>query len=714
MKKHLHYSSRGSAVLLHFGLRWIHSSLFFLSLAIGLQAQIKDPASHPKFVNPLPNPAVIDATGGGNYVMRMAPTTQWLGLVDVNNQPLMTQVWGYGLEGQTPTYPGPSFVTMKDVPVNVKWENHLPNNHLLPIDFSLHIAHPANWIGNGIPAVAHLHGGHSEPESDGHPDAWFTSNFTYKGPDFSKEVYHYDNDQEAATLWYHDHALGITRLNVYAGLAGFYLLRDANELGLGLPSGSYERGIVFQDRNFTHNGQLTLESHMGGHGGGESQEDCQVGANGGPFEAEEPIIPNAPIEPLPANSTSAEFFGEYIIVNGTAWPKMDVEPRQYRFRLLNGADSRFFYFEFKDNNGNVVPFLQIGTDDGLLPNPVPLNNLLMGPGERVEVLINFAGVAGPVTLYNYGPDEPFGDLGDLDYDVSRPTAQIMRFNVSLPLNPGVPPTNFHPGSVLRPAIASLNGTKVRKVVLFEGRDQYCRLRPQLGVLLEPEDPNYALNGSLMWDECTTENPEVGAIEYWDIYNTTADAHPMHLHLVSFQILERAEFEGTVTFTEEGDPISGGSKQILKVTSPPNFSGGWNAPANEKGWKDTGIIPPGSVMRVAAKFDRAGKYVWHCHILSHEDHEMMRNFFVGTLPPPTIHCPHSVPALNASSSCQAVLGDYAHMEHGSEVCDVIQSPAPGTLVNPGQVAVKLTAYNPDGVESSCFINVKINGDCGGGN
>ncbi|MCB0534570.1 MAG: multicopper oxidase domain-containing protein [Lewinellaceae bacterium] len=678
-------------------------------LAPSLFGQIKDPVSHPKFVNPLPNPDIIDATGGGSFTMRMAPATQWLGLVDVNDNPLHTSVWGYALGNNTPTYPGPTFVAKKNEPIDVRWENHLPNTHLLPIDYSLHIAHPTTWIGQGIPAVTHLHGGHTEAASDGHPDAWYTSNFQFKGHDFVKETYHYENDQEAATLWYHDHALGITRLNVYAGLAGFYLLRDDNELGLGLPSGAYERGIVFQDRNFDNAGQFKRYDQ-----GGESEGDCQDASGGAPLDMDEPILAHPEFTPIPPNSTNAEFFGDYILVNAMAWPQMPVEPRQYRLRLLNGADSRFFALEFKDGNGNIIPFLQIGTDNGLLPSPVQINSLVMGPGERADVLVNFALATNPnVTLFNYGPDAPFKG-NNFNFDGSRPTGQLMQFKVILPLNPGIPPTNFTQASDLRPAIVPMSGIKTRKLVLFEGRDQYCRLRPQLGIL----DENSPVNGSLMWDECTTENPQVNDIEYWDIYNATEDAHPMHLHLVSFQILGRAPFEGDVTFVETGDPISGGTKQILTLDGPPPvFPGGWNAPANEKGWKDTGIVPPGEVMRVVAKFDRAGKYVWHCHILSHEDHEMMRNFIVGPVPAPVFNeCPQSVPNLTGNSSCQAELPDYAADLEGRELCDIIQSPAAGTLVNPGNVAVKLTGYNVQGASTDCVIHVKISGGCGssGGN
>ncbi|TNE65691.1 MAG: hypothetical protein EP344_02860, partial [Bacteroidetes bacterium] len=404
-------------------------AIVFLCLGFSqvLQAQLKTPDVHPKFVNPLPDPAVIDATGGGTYNIEMRQVVQWLGLEDVNGLPLNTTVWGYGPINNV-TYPGPTFWAMQNKPINVTWKNNLPNNHLLPIDMSLHVAHPDNWVGKGIPTVAHLHGGHTESASDGIPDAWFTSNYKYKGHDFIKKKYYYSNDQEAATLWYHDHALGITRLNVYAGLAGFYLLRDATELGLGLPSGPYEREIVFQDRNFDTNGQLFMPA------AGGDQADCQSPLDPN-LNLEEPILPAQ--LPVPGGpSVEAEFFGEYIIVNGMAWPELDVEPRQYRFRLLNGSDSRFYYFEMQkmvEGNTVVVPFLQIGTDNGLLPSPVSLDNLLLAPGERADVIVDFSLSNGAtITMINKGLDEPFGTLDDLledlaegNVDLTRPTAQIM-------------------------------------------------------------------------------------------------------------------------------------------------------------------------------------------------------------------------------------------------------------------------------------------------
>lgn len=268
-------------------------------------------------------------------------TNVLFGLHAANGNQLQTAVWGYGLAGGPVTYPGPTFVAKEHVKVRVTWRNKLPLEHLLPVDVSVHWAHPSG--NSGIPAVTHLHGGHTESASDGLPEAWFTRNFAETGPHFVKAQYNYDNDQEAATLWYHDHALGITRLNVYAGLAGFNLLRDNNENKLTrkhvLPTEPYEIEIVIQDRMFTDDGELFY-----------------------PVEPEVAAAPNPSVLP--------EFFGDFILVNGMAWPKLEVEQRKYRLRLLNGSDSRFYVLEFRDDrfNGSAQRFFQIGTDVGFLPS----------------------------------------------------------------------------------------------------------------------------------------------------------------------------------------------------------------------------------------------------------------------------------------------------------------------------------------------------------
>ncbi|MGB5896504.1 MAG: multicopper oxidase domain-containing protein, partial [Ignavibacteriaceae bacterium] len=213
----MHISSFGK---FHFGI--LLTILLFSFQQISFTQSLLLPSSQTKFVNPLPIPAQINATNGGTFDMYMEETQQWLGLVDGVGNPLMTTVWGYGPSGAV-TYPGPTFIAKKNVPVYVNWFNNLPG-HFLPVDASLHMASPhgltipevAAWYAAGnVPTVAHLHGGHTESASDGLPEAWFTQNVAEVGDYFVKTNYVYDNTQEAATLWYHDHALGITRLNVY-------------------------------------------------------------------------------------------------------------------------------------------------------------------------------------------------------------------------------------------------------------------------------------------------------------------------------------------------------------------------------------------------------------------------------------------------------------------------------------------------------------------
>ena len=215
-----------------------------------------------------------------------------------------------------------------------------------------------------------IHGGSTPPESDGHPEAWFTKGFERAGPLFEQKTYQYPNDQRATTLWYHDHALGITRLNVYAGLAGFYLIRDKEERSLKLPKGPYEIPLVIQDRSFNEDGSLFYPS-------------CPNEIDGGTCEGDE--LPNPSIVP--------EFFGDTILVNGKVWPFLEVEPRKYRFRLLNGSNSRFYILKFD----KTLPFIQIGTDGGLLETPVTLNEIILGPAERADVIVDSQSLTGKIS-----------------------------------------------------------------------------------------------------------------------------------------------------------------------------------------------------------------------------------------------------------------------------------------------------------------------------
>jgi spore coat protein A len=334
-------------------------------------------------------------------------------------------------------------------------------------------------------------------------------------------------------------------------------------------------------------------------------------------------------------SVLAEFFGDIILVNGKAWPKLEVEPRKYRIRLLNGSDSRFYVLSFKDE----LPWFQIGTDNGFLANAIEIGNpveseaggeLIIAPGERMDLILDFTGKSNQeFTLWNYGPDEPFG--GDVDLDLNRPTAQIMKFVVSKSLNQNISEASIEKGASLRksslPEIPSSYVTAQQNLVLFEATDEYGRLKPMLGTLAQ---------GSADWDEPITENPKLNETQVWEIFNATMDAHPIHLHLVSFQVLGRGTYTGEVESIDEddgemhheGSMSMGGSKVQLKL----HGRGEWRSPEpNELGWKDTHIVYPGEFSQVRATFDRQGLYVWHCHILSHEDHEMMRPFYVGQMP-----------------------------------------------------------------------------------
>ena len=589
--------------------------LFLLSGRVPLTGQapvLLDAVTHPKFEQNLPIPARIYMPNGGYKVMSMAQKSQWLGLKSPTGANLMTTIWGYGTNPAKVSYPGPTIKAYRNSPIEIMWQNKLPDTHLLPVDYTIHlpgpphISHPFN---NGIPAVAHLHGGHTEAESDGYPEAWFTKNFQQTGPYWVKKKYFYHNEQNAATLWYHDHALGITRLNVYAGLAGFYLLTDDYEQSLMFPAGwpatepvlpfdIYDVEIAIQDRMFTPDGQLYFPN------------------TASEFYMEDEIPPGAPTP-----TVLPEFFGDFIIVNGMAWPKFKVEPRKYRLRLLNGSDSRFYFLEL--DNGQ--PFLQIAGDNGFLSEAVEMTQLRMGPGERIEVIIDFSQEgSGDIHLINLGPDEPSdGNLPPPEEQANpATTGKIMKFVINKPLNEGIPEATVEAGfqfdvTSVEPA------AKTRKLGLFEGVDGLGRLQPLLGTYMDMMDEFHAMD----WFQPITEKPELGDSEIWEVYNFTADAHPVHLHLVSFKLLNRQEI--TYELGGDGPPMEGPHGAMADIAHNVHLVGEPVMPdVNETGWKDTGIAPSGMVTRLhTSPFNRLGLYVWHCHILSHEDHEMMRPFEV---------------------------------------------------------------------------------------
>ncbi len=540
---------------------------------------IADPTAIPKFVQPLAVPGElgmrIDATAGGALSMAMAETVQ-----DVLGLGIGTPVWGYGLAGHPVTWPGPTVVARRGRPLQVRWINQLPNRHLAPVDHTLHWAYSHNGHSiqtAGVPAVPHLHGGHVDAAYDGGPEQWFTA-AGVTGADFVTDTYLFDNEQEGGTLWYHDHAMGITRLNVYAGLAGFYLLRDERETALieshGLPTGPHEVELVIQDRMFHPDGRLAYPD------------------------------PPTPSPTWPGGSSQMmDFWGEVIVVNGRSWPFLRVEPRPYRFRLLNGSDSRVYALSITPSTRGAVPMVAMGTDGGLLERPVPLRGpLVLSPGERADVVVDFTGHEGQtLTLTNQAP-APF----PRGLPPTPCTAEVMQFRVDLPLTGAVPiarlPGRFReaPYRVAEPPAVT------RSLLVGERLDQYGRLQMLLGTTEV---------GHLEYADPATETPRLRDVEVWELYNDTVAAHPMHLHLVSFEVLDRAPF------IAQKDLTTGALHNItVGPRRPP--------PDHERGPKDTVLAYPGEVTRIRARFDRPGRYVWHCHTLSHEDHEMMRPLIIS--------------------------------------------------------------------------------------
>ncbi|KNZ70386.1 bilirubin oxidase [Thermincola ferriacetica] len=513
-----------------------------------------------KFVDPLPIPGILKPVGKLNgvdfYRVAMREFKQKL-----HRDLPETTVWGY--EG---TYPGPTFEVRKNVPIKVKWENNLPvNRHLLPVDSTVHGAQPSNPL---VRTVVHLHGGNVPDESDGYPEAWFTNGFKQTGPFFTQKIYDYPNAQPATTLWYHDHALGITRLNVYAGLAGFYLIRDDCEDQLNLPKGNFEIPLVIQDRSFNPDGSL--------------------------FYPRQPDPPPEGFPPgFPDPSIVPEFFGDTILVNGKVWPFLEVEPRKYRFRLLNGSNSRFYRMKLTSGQ----PFIQIGTDQGFLKKPVITNEITLGPGERADVVLDFTAFTGQnIILTNDAPSPfPNGDPVDPNTD---PVGQLMQFRVNLPLSE--PDTSIVPSRLCSlPRLKEEMAGVVRDQTLVESADEFGRLL----LLLE----------GLRWSDPITDEPELGNIEIWRLINTTPDTHPIHLHLVRFLILDRQPFD-VKRFQETGEIVFTGPAE------PPD--------PTERGWKDTVRANPGEVTRIIIRFASfTGIFPWHCHILEHEDNEMMRPYEV---------------------------------------------------------------------------------------
>ena len=650
-----------------------------------------DPDGVTKYGTPLlippvmPKAGTIKKKGGKNadyYEISMRQFPQQILPVGMP----ATTVWGYGAVASAAKrglllHNAPSLTIEADYnrPVRVKWMNGLVDSngdflpHLLPVDPTLHWANPPGGTADRdtrptfastpgtytgpVPIVTHVHGAIGVgDESDGYTEAWFLpdannipAGYATKGSwyDFFKQkaatsfgatwgpgyaTFEYPNLGRPSTDWYHDHALGMTRLNVYAGPAGFYIIRNGPQ-GDGavldsrfgtravlpgpapkendkFPSNKtyYEIPIAIQDRSFNSNGSLFYP---------DTREFFDGIVNADDF------IPSGEFSPI----WNPEFFGNMIMVNGNTWPFQTVEKRRYRFRVLNGCQSRFLVLDF--NNIPGVEVWAIGNEGGFLSAPVNLtatneNRLLMALAERADIIVDFTNVpTGNYVLGNVGPDEPFGGGEPVnDFDVADPasTGQIMQFRVV----PAVAPDPTTPPQFLvLPPLAPLPAeTFTRHLALIEAAARSTTPDPDKpGEFIE--GPVEALLGIVgedgmadpkLWMQPVTEDPPVGATEVWEIYNTTMDAHPMHVHEVAFEVVNR---EG-LTLDAEGE-----------VMQPIQLDGNVTLPEPwETGVKDTVTAYPGQVTRIKMTFTTPGQFVWHCHIVEHEDNEMMRPYRIG--------------------------------------------------------------------------------------
>ena len=570
-----------------------------------------------KYVDPLPRlpMAVPDASvyPDADYYELTMLQRPWRFHADLG----ATVAWGYwafapsGSGGSAGLgYLGPTLVARRNRPSVVRYRNCLPATHLLQgsIDQSLWRQvrgvppdPPGGRHMEDMPSditvwnVAHLHGGWNPPQSDGNPAAWFSPTghhgslySSLSGARANEAIYAYGNRQPTAMLWYHDHAMNLTRLNNYAGLSGAYVIRDQCEDALGLPAGRFEVPLIVQDRAFNPNGSLLYL------------------AKG--------VTPYHPV-------WSPEFFGDTPIVNGKAYPYLLVQPRRYRLRILNGSNSRFYHLWFGDARTR-LPFWLIGIGGGLRGDALRCTDLLMAPADRADIVIDFASVpfGGAITLMNDAP-APYPDGGG-----GPAIPEIMRFQVTEPLStrdPTTPPDKLAlpPFEPIKPTPA----TQRRERVLTELTDQ------------QGNPVHMQIDGRYFF-EPVDEFIRAGATEVWEYVNTTADAHPMHVHLTQFQLRDRQRFRADNYKTDYDRWLTAGrppekkpnlNQYLLDQPMPP--------PAQEQGWRDSFIALPKMVNRIIATYPPAppipgingtdtifpADYIHHCHILEHEDNDMMR-------------------------------------------------------------------------------------------
>ena len=776
----------------------------------------------PQFVTPLVTLSATRVSGTGAVTVDMVEFQQQV--LPSQFYPATgpyaagTILWGYDVNAGGPSWPGRTIEAQQGTGTTVHYSNSLQQadggapilQQYLSTDLTIHWADPIHSSANSqciqgdenggdfftpagaratnsagviggtqnalppacsvpyagpVPTVPHLHGAEVSSAFDGNPDSWFTPDAAITGPGFVDTTYIYPNTQEATTLWFHDHSLGTTRLNVYSGLAAFYLIRDARDTGLAnnaitLPGGAFEQELLLADRIFDTNGQLVFPNG--------SPTTNPIGYEGPPS--------NVNLHPF----AIPEFFGDVMTVNGKSWPYFEVQPRRYRLRFVNASNARFLQMQlfeeaqtngqwsgiatlFTDANSPPVgapgpPIWQIGSDGGLLNAPVNVDlvnpnvpatgdpsspHLFMAPAERSDIIVDFAGQAGKRFILTNTAVTPYPGGGVIVESLPSPaqqgptasnaslpgpyelTDQIMEFRVDQPLvgtdtsfNPAAspPPLRATPIVDIRPADTGLAVDAHRQLILDEVEDVYTG--SPVEVIIENAHwsglregsatpiPGSVSNGAGLE---STENPREGATELWEIANLSPDAHPLHIHLVQFQVINSQPFNtepdlcpylsatpqfgvdgnGQFDFSgpeyraawdalfpggtfngfqfEAGNFIPGFGPPLAYLT--PNADGaiGGNlafgtgsdeyfvGPAvppqpRDQGWKDTVKMFPCAVTRLAVRWapqdvpagsTHAGTnnfpfdpttggpgYVWHCHILDHEDNEMMRPILIA--------------------------------------------------------------------------------------
>jgi FtsP/CotA-like multicopper oxidase with cupredoxin domain len=541
---------------------------------------------------------VLDMRAGGE-------TELWMRNAEHNfhSQLGATDTFTYRAAGASQTYLGPVIIAQRGTPFALTVHNQL-GAHPLAFAVDSELVPPGSDDATAPRTSTHLHGGNTRPGSDGGPEQVFSPGSSY--------TYHYDNTQEAAGLWYHDHALGITRLNVYAGLAGGYLIRDTpGPSGTGIDTGDgthlppppYEVPLVIQDRMFNPDGSFAYPPN--------------------------PELTASDGTPRP---WAPEFFGDVATVNGKCWPNLDVDRGKYRFRVFNGSNARFYNLKFLAGE-NALTFAQIGTDGGLLDTPAKLNKLVLGPGERADLVVDFARLpAGSKVVLGNNAPTPYPDGPVSAKQGGVPLREIMQFTVQSRAGYTAP----LPGQLRNEPMTRLAGfstAATRQMALVE-------------VLNTAGIPVMALLNNRPFHTTDITEVESDTLEEWELVNTTVDAHPIHLHFTQFQVLNRQRFDAGDYLAATGyvDPATGlvtpGQGSSVPVT-PFLMGRPTAAPANERGWKDTVVSMPGEVTRIRVPFGAGaaggaplaigssfkGEYVWHCHILEHEDNDMMQRYVI---------------------------------------------------------------------------------------